>query len=440
VNSTSRRLLSLAALAALAAGRAAAVDPDSADRQASEILEALRDDRTVRAVKLFDAQLRAELPPPRLAAAWRRLVGTLGPLKHWSPDPGPASPGQRAWLLEMTSGRARAMLAFGEGGVEGLWLAAVPPVPAGTGAARSEDVAVGEPPLLLGGTLATPALPGRHPAALLLGPLGPLDRDGTSPGRKPMRDLAEALAGHGVATLRFDRRTAAWPEGPSPRLTVEREVIADAILALRQLHGRPEVDPTRVFVVGVGLGGTLAPEVAARAGHAAGAVLVSCPPHSWPLALLEQARAERPAGSAELLRLEREVEKVLGGRLGTEETFLGYPQGYWSELTGHDPATWVKRLGRAALVLRGERDNLVSPDDLRAFQRVLEGQPGVSLATAPGVDGLLLGKDDRIDPAAVKRIADFMRAAPPAPAEDPRGHPHYPSAPEAGRPSYVPGP
>jgi len=432
-----RSLRRLLVLATLAAGPAAAADPD---RQATEILEALRDDRTVRAVKHFDAVLRAELPPPRLAGAWRRLVGTLGPLKHWSPDPQPAGPGRRAWLLEMTSGRARAMLAFGEGGaVEGLWLAAVPAIPTGTGAARSEDVAVGEGPLLLGGTLALPAQPGRHPAALLLGPMGALDRDGTTPGRKPMRDLAEALAAQGVATLRFDKRPVAWPEGPNPRLTVDREVVEDAIQALRQLRQRPEVDPSRVFVLGVGLGGTLAPEVAARAGHAAGAVLVSCPPHAWPLAVLEQVRTERPAGSAEVLRMEREVEKVLGGRLGAEETFLGYPQGYWVELSGHDPANWVKRLGRPALVLRGERDTLVRADDLRAFQRVLGGLPGVMVETAAGTDGFLAGKDERVDPATVRRIADFLRAAPPAPAEDKVGNPRYPNAPEAGRPAYVPG-
>jgi hypothetical protein len=90
-------------------------------------------------------------------------------------------------------------------------------------------------------------------------------------------------------------------------------------------------------------------------------------------------------------------------------------------------------------VLRGERDTLVRADDLRAFQRVLGGLPGVMVETAAGTDGFLAGKDERVDPATVRRIADFLRAAPPAPAEDKVGNPRYPNAPEAGRPAYVPG-
>jgi len=421
--------------AVLAAALVAAPMPRAEiDRIASEVLEDLRANRTVKAVRHFDPAFRADMTSARLSGAWRRLVASLGPLRSWGPDPEPAGDGQGVWLLELGSGRVRARFSFGPEGVIGLSFAPLPAGVFGTGSAASREVAVGEGPLLLGGTLALPARPGRGPAALLLGPMGLLDRDGTASGVRPVRDLAEALAAQGIASLRFDKRTVGWPEA-DPKLTVEQELLVDAVHALAWLREQPEVDPARLFVVGLGLGGTLTPEVASRAGRIAAVVVASAPPHPWPLALVEQARARLPAGSPVLARLLKDVDRVILGQFPPGERFRDYPGAWWTDLAGRDPAAWALRLGRPALFVRGERDQLVTEEDLRVFRRQLSRLPSAAVETLPGVDELLYGREaDRIDPGAAKRICEFLLSAPPAPAEE-RRNPAYPDAPQPGRPS-----
>jgi fermentation-respiration switch protein FrsA (DUF1100 family) len=162
-------------------------------------------------------------------------------------------------------------------------------------------------------------------------------------------------------------------------------------------------------------------------------VVVGAPPHGWPLALLEQARLGAAPGSAEVLRIERETARVMGGKLGPEETFLGYPGTWWNDLAGRDAVAGALRLQRPVLFLRGERDTLVTEDDLRTFRRALARLPGAEVDTVAGADALLYPREgERLAAAATKRIADFLLAVPPAPAEAP-GNPDYPGAPSPGR-------
>src|SRR5262249_24433706 len=84
-------------------------------------------------------------------------------------------------------------------------------------------------------------------------------------------DLAFGLAARGVVALRYDKRTFTYPKlFASRHITVEEEVVADAVLAAATLRDRPEGDPTRVYVLGPCLGGVLAPERSGRSGRGRG--------------------------------------------------------------------------------------------------------------------------------------------------------------------------
>ena len=68
--------------------------------------------------------------------------------------------------------------------------------------------------------------------------------------------LAEKLAEHGIASLRFDFRGSGDSEGDFSEMTIESEV-SDATLAMYHLLKMPEVDPTRIGSFGRSLGGII---------------------------------------------------------------------------------------------------------------------------------------------------------------------------------------
>lgn len=94
---------------------------------------------------------------------------------------------------------------------------------------------------------------------------------------KPLRDLAHGLAPLGVAVLRFDKRPKAHPADliARPNQTLRDEYIDDALVALDLLRRWPEVDPSRVFLLGHSLGAVVAPRVALDAPWLAGLVLMA---------------------------------------------------------------------------------------------------------------------------------------------------------------------
>ncbi|GGN94160.1 hypothetical protein GCM10009030_20260 [Haloarcula pellucida] len=81
--------------------------------------------------------------------------------------------------------------------------------------------------------------------------------------RYPLRDIGLGLASHGIATLRYDKRT--FVEQLQPReTTIERVVVDDAVSALDRLRAEG-VSPCGV--VGHSLGGMLAPRIASEDGN-----------------------------------------------------------------------------------------------------------------------------------------------------------------------------
>ena len=129
----------------------------------------------------------------------------------------------------------------------------------------------GEP--ALGATLEMPAVrTGEIPGVVLMHGSGPQDRDCTMPigltGIHPFRRFSSELSKRGFAVLRYDKRSYALRGSKDPQkdilsLTPE-QFIDDAALACRILAAQPEVDSTRIFLLGHSQGGTFAPYVAQR--------------------------------------------------------------------------------------------------------------------------------------------------------------------------------
>ncbi|MEG1472467.1 MAG: hypothetical protein RSD76_08510, partial [Clostridia bacterium] len=125
------------------------------------------------------------------------------------------------------------------------------------------ELTIGTEPYRLGATLTTPTDANAEnpiPACVLVHDTGALDRNHTLGQTTMFADLAHELAEMGVASIRYDKRSFTY--GEAPEATVYEEVVQDAILAGKELAKNPLVDRTRMVVMGLGLGATLAPRIA----------------------------------------------------------------------------------------------------------------------------------------------------------------------------------
>jgi alpha-beta hydrolase superfamily lysophospholipase len=276
----------------------------------------------------------------------------------------------------------------------------------------------------LSGTLTLPPGDDRHPWALLVGSWLPRDRDGAfdrtghpgwyaplSAGEPPglLARLAEALAGRGVASLRYDPRGC----GDSPGRWEATDLftrIDDARDAIGAMRSRRELDLRRTAIVGHGEGALIAASVAIS-DPAIGAIgLVGAPARSmrdvlrrgvaqrsrtgidrqhpavatldrWTEELIE--RAERREAHAELAIADEPVTLRLAGL----------------EQAIHTPLlALVTMLHRNVLLVHGTADAWADPDESALLADVLGAggdRPELDLVTGSGHD-LAEATDERI--------------------------------------------
>ncbi len=263
----------------------------------------------------------------------------------------------------------------------------------------------------LPGILSVPKTPGRVPAVVLVHGLGPLDRDATVGANRPFRDLARGLGARGIAALRYDKRTHVHGDRVADLddLTVDDEVLDDALAAVAALRLRKDIDPERIFVLGHGLGGMLAPRLAARDKKIAGLVLLAAPARAIATLLVEQAEylvslesSETDARDLVLAELQRDAALVESAGLeDDDEPILGAPASYWVDLRGYDPVATAAKLvpPRPAFVAQGGRDYQVGREDFTRWQRGLGGRAGVTAKLYPALNHLFVAGEGKSKPA-----------------------------------------
>ena len=131
---------------------------------------------------------------------------------------------------------------------------------------KETEISFGLPEWPLKGTLTVPVEgSGPFPLVVLVHGSGPHDRDETIGPNRPFRDIAHDLAGKGIATLRYEKRTRAHSAqfAKLKNYTLNDEVIDDAVLAVGFAANCNGIDSSRIFVLGHSLGGMLLPRIAA---------------------------------------------------------------------------------------------------------------------------------------------------------------------------------
>jgi alpha-beta hydrolase superfamily lysophospholipase len=259
-------------------------------------------------------------------------------------------------------------------------------------------------PVPLAGVLTLPAEgTARSPGVVIVHGSGGGDRNGTLGPNTPYRDLARALAARGITVLRYDKRAGVRPLWYANRtFTVREETIDDAVSALQLLRSQPEVDSTRVFVLGHSLGGFLAPRIAAADGRLAGMVLMAgafiTPLPELMIRQMDYIASVSPPEDSSRVAAQRRVFQHNATRIAamteadsaSKVLYLGAPAAYWLDLRRYDPAAALRTRTEPTLILQGERDYQVTTQMLDEFLNALGPRPQTTVRRYPDLNHLLI--------------------------------------------------
>jgi len=142
----------------------------------------------------------------------------------------------------------------------------------------------------LSGTLTLPQGQGPFPAVILVSGSGPQNRDEEILGHKPFFVIADYLASRGIAALRYDDRGIGGSSGNFAAATTY-DFAGDARAAVAFLSARPEIDPSKVGVVGHSEGGIIAALLGASDPAVSFVVMLAGPGIRGDKLLLSQNRA-----------------------------------------------------------------------------------------------------------------------------------------------------
>jgi pimeloyl-ACP methyl ester carboxylesterase len=220
-------------------------------------------------------------------------------------------------------------------------------------------VAIG--PATLRGTLHLPDASRPCPAVLWLHGFG-----GTRvEAHRLFVDGARKLALQGVASLRIDYRGCGESDGDSLDMTIESQ-LADARAALEALASHPNVDASRIAVVGFSLGAAIASQLTQADGVAA---MAFWSPVVFPVPIF--ARMGLYSAHPELSR-QGWIDHC-GLRIGRD---------FLSGLTALDPLGALADWNAPLLVLYGGQDTTTTNENAEALMEEIPGAEGACLPDA----------------------------------------------------------
>jgi pimeloyl-ACP methyl ester carboxylesterase len=302
-------------------------------------------------------------------------------------------------------------------------VAAAPPAGAAAVAGESVTYASDVP---LAAELLRPTGPGPWPAAVIVHGSGASDRS-----NEWARSAAEMFVRRGIAVLLTDKR-GSGASGGDWRTAGFDELAADALAGVAYLATRPEIDPTRIGLVGLSQGGWIVPIAAARAAQVRFVVDLSGGTVSFvEQSCLEMANTARraglsDAGVATIVELNRAAGRYLlggpwdayaaaradaldGETAGIAAGFPGSPEApIWSflrKVAAFDPLPYWAVVTQPVFIGLGEadeRDNVPVIESVRRIRALFDGlgkrdaevvvapEVGHALWTAPGVFSLVI--------------------------------------------------
>ncbi len=257
----------------------------------------------------------------------------------------------------------------------------------------------------LSGTLTLPLGGGPWPGVVTVSGSGRQDRDehirGVGADHRPFRDIADALARRGVATLRFDDPGVGGSEALGADAT-PFDYADDVRAALAYLRSRPEVDGTRAALLGHSEGGVVAPHVAASDSLLAGLVLLAAPAYTLRRVNRQQRgkRFELSPSPPSAEQIEAELD-----RTDPAAEFEALESAWRRAVWNYDPLPTARTIAAPVLVLHGATDQQISPDQADTLAAALRAgrSAGVTLRVFPQINHMFLS-DPNGNPAGYRSL------------------------------------
>lgn len=380
--------------------------------RAHTLLKLLQAGEYEKCIPLFDSSVLIMLNKDRLKAGWEAAEVQLGKLVKQTGDTFEDNADHPVVYLgcEFEHAQVDLKVLFNQHGKVLSFFTAPPhndhyslPSYAHPDSVIEREVAVVTDSFNLGATLTIPKNAAHPPIVVYVQGSGNNDRDETIKSNKDFKDIAYALANFGIASLRYDKRTFVYGAHHSSRsyldLTPKEEVTDDAQSALKLARTFPEVDTSKIFLLGHSLGAMMAPRIAQLDGRLAGVIMMAAPARPFEDIVLEQEEYLLPQQASKEqsekgIKATREfVERIKKHQYSdstSPELLFNLPGKYWDYLRLYDQVKTAEILTVPMLLLQGDKDYQVSPKEYELWKKALGGNKKVTFMMFPGLYHLFM--------------------------------------------------
>ena len=283
-----------------------------------------------------------------------------------------------------------------------------------------EKIIVGTKEYPLNGLLTIPGTgTAPYPAVVLVHGSGAQDMNEKVGKTYFFKDMAEGLVKHGIASIRYDKRTFVHGKKMVKEfggdLTVWHETIEDAILAAELVRKDSRVDPSRVFIAGHSMGGCLAPRIDVEGGDFAGLIILASSPRRLEEIIKDQQEdfLESSKGiirwiaSKQIKKISATLDKLY--KISDEEAkktplFGKYNMLYYLQEWGKKPVSeYFEESQKPVLIMHGGKDVQVTVEkDFNTYKEILADYPQASFKLYPNLNHMLM-------PSVYNEISKVMK-------------------------------
>jgi fermentation-respiration switch protein FrsA (DUF1100 family) len=386
--------------------------------RSDEFFATLQQEKFKEATLFFDESVQEKIPEQTLKEIWTGLNTSLG--KFESSDV-VQSKTQGEYFVVMMEGKfekdsQRFLLAYNKAQkMVGFYLQPksttgtyVRPAYADTTLYAESEIKIKGLKNDLVGLLTVPKNAKNYPIVVFVHGSGPADMDETAGAVKPFKDLAAGLAGKGIASIRYVKRTLVFPNEFVGGFTVKEEVLDDALKAVELARTVPGADKKQIYVFGHSLGGMLAPRLATLAPDLKGLILAEAPARKLTDIMADQnkyifaqANDTTAASKKQLEDALVQVEKsriFKAGNMKPDSVVLGLPVAYWVDLNNYDQVATAKKLSKRIFVAQGGNDFQVPESDFKIWNTALAKKSNATLKFYPELNHLLTPQTEKGTP------------------------------------------